>query len=294
MRILIVGVNGQLGQDLRDTALAAGHEVQGVDLPQVDITDPTSIAGALRRAAPQVVFNPAAMTAVDDCESKAQLAMRVNRDGAANVAAAAAAQGALMVHFSTDYVFDGTSARPYVETDPASPRTVYGRSKWEGEEAVRRVCPRHQVLRIAWLYGFHGVNFVKAILRNARRCAAAGKPLRVVDDQRGTPTWTVSVCRQALALADSGQTGTFHATCEGECSWYDFARRIVSAAGIGATVQPCTTAEFARPAPRPAYSVLENARLKALGLNTMPSWEEAFARFYALHGPALAASEETK
>jgi len=271
------------------TAMAAadGHAVTGVDLPECDITDEAAAARTVREAGPDLVINCAAYTAVDDCEKNAELAFRVNRDGAGYAAAAAHRSGAAFVHFSTDYVFDGASGRPYAETDRPNPLTVYGKSKLAGELAAAAACPRHQILRTAWLYGREGANFVKAILRNAARCAREGKPLRVVNDQHGTPTWSVDLCRQALALAGLEQWDVFHATSEGACTWFDFAVRIVAAAGIRVEVQPCTTREFPRPAPRPAHSVLENARLKTLGRNVMPPWDLAFDRFFAQHGAAL-------
>jgi dTDP-4-dehydrorhamnose reductase len=289
MRILVLGARGQLGRDMTATAASAGHAVSGVDLPECDITDAGVVERAARAFGPELVINCAAYTAVDDCERNEDLAFRVNRDGAANAAAAAERVGAAFVHFSTDYVFDGESGRPYLETDRPNPLTVYGRSKLAGEEAVAAACARHRVLRPAWLYGREGANFVKTIIRNAVRCGREGKPLRVVNDQRGTPTWSVDLCRQTLALAGVEQFGVFHATSEGACTWFDFAARIVAAAGVKVEVQPCATNQFPRPARRPANSVLENARLKALGLNVMPPWEGSFDRFFGLHGAALMA-----
>jgi dTDP-4-dehydrorhamnose reductase len=287
MRILILGSNGQLGTDLCLTARAAGHDVTGMDLPQVDITNRASVDSAVATCRPDVILNPAAYTAVDDCETHEELATRVNRDGAAVVAAASQACGATLVHYSTDYVFAGDGARPYVESDAPGPVTAYGRSKLAGERAVSAACERHQILRIAWLYGAHGSNFVKTILKAAVRGARERTPLRVVADQRGTPTWTMDVCMQTLALIGTAHYGVFHSTSEGDCSWFDFASRIVTAAGLDVHVEPCTTDAYPRPARRPAYSVLENARLKSLGLSRMPPWDQSFDRFFAQHGAAL-------
>ncbi len=282
MRILVLGARGQLGTDLCEEARRAGHDVIGADLPELDITDAAAVADAVGRARPQVVMNPAAYTAVDTCETDEARAYAVNCTGAHNAAAAAQQLGALMVHFSTDYVFAGDSPAPYTESDLPAPATAYGRTKHAGELAVAAACERHQILRIAWLYGAHGANFVKAILGAAQRSSIEGTPLRVVNDQRGTPTWTVDVSRQALALACQQQVGVFHCTAEGACTWFDFAARIVRSARLGVEVLPCSTRESPRPAPRPANSVLENARLKALGLNLMPAWEHSWDRFFAL------------
>jgi len=195
------------------------------------------------------------------------------------LASAAEGCGAAFVHFSTDYVFDGRKKSPYVESDPANPASVYGRSKLEGELLVQKNSKRSYIFRIAWLYGTHGNNFVKTIRSLAQKNAAANNPLRVVNDQFGSPTYTADVCRQTFGMIETPHFGLYHSTSEGQCTWFDFACEIVRASGIPAQVQPCTTAEFPRPAPRPANSVLENSALKKLGLNLMTHWKEAFADF---------------
>ena len=279
MKLLIVGHNGMLGADMVLLARGAGHEVEGVDYPQIDITKLESIRAHIGRVKPAAVINCAAYTAVDACETDADAAFAVNATGAGLLARCAQERGAALVHYGTDYVFDGRGSRPYVETDPTGPASVYGKTKLEGEALVQKNCPRAAVLRIAWLYGLRGNNFVKTIRSVARKNAAAGKPLRVVNDQFGTPTYTVDVCRQTLRLLEAGAFGLFHSTSEGACTWFDFASAIVTAAGIPVRTEPCTTAEFPRPAPRPMYSVLENANLKRLGINVMPEWEEGFGEF---------------
>jgi dTDP-4-dehydrorhamnose reductase len=210
------------------------------------------------------IINCAAYTAVDACETDRDRAFAVNADGAGLLACSARAHDCSFVHFSTDYVFDGTKTGPYIESDPANPVSVYGKSKLEGELLVRNNCKQSFIFRIAWLYGTGGSNFVKTIRNVARKNAAA---------------YTADVCRQTLRMIETPHFGLYHSTSEGECSWFDFASEIVRCAGIPAQVQPCTTAEFPRPAPRPANSVLENGGLKRLGLNFMPHWKEAFAAF---------------
>ena len=184
------------------------------------------------------------------------------------------------MHISTDYVFDGAASSPYVEDSQTAPQTVYGKSKLRGEEIITDLYgDNSMIFRIAWLYGANGNNFVKTIRQAALSCQQENKPLRVVDDQIGTPTWTVSVCRQILAMIDKKERGIFHATCEGSCSWFEFAKEIVSSYNINVNVEPCTTEEFPRIAPRPRYSVMENARLKAIDANIMPEWRAAFKEF---------------
>ncbi|MBN2188928.1 MAG: dTDP-4-dehydrorhamnose reductase [Chitinispirillaceae bacterium] len=279
MKLLVVGHNGMLGQEMVRAARRAGHEVSGADFPDIDITRQESIQSCFAAERPRAVVNCAAYTAVDACETDRERAFAVNARGAGLVAAAAEGCGAAFVHFSTDYVFDGRKSSPYVESDPVNPASVYGRSKLEGELLARKNCGRSFILRIAWLYGIDGGNFVRTIRTLAEKNAAAGRPLRVVNDQTGSPTYTADVCRQTLRMLETRYFGLYHCTSEGQCSWYDFALEIVGASGIPVNVEPCTTAEYPRPAPRPAYSVLENSALKKLGLNFMPHWKEAFAAF---------------
>jgi dTDP-4-dehydrorhamnose reductase len=277
---LVIGSNGQLGTDMLRVLREHGLSVEGLDVPTVDITQPESIAEAVRLRRPAAVINCAAFTDVDACESNRDNAFAVNATGAGNCAAAATAAGAAIIHISTDYVFDGAKKGPYLESDAPNPQSVYGASKLEGERLVAEAAPAaHRILRIAWLYGVHGKNFVKTIRRIAADRAARGEEQKVVDDQTGTPTYTVEVCRQVAALMSSDASGVFHCTAEGACTWFDFARLITAKAGIPVKVVPCTTEEFPRPARRPANSVLENARLKGLGLNVMKQWEEGFEEF---------------
>ncbi|HON10229.1 MAG TPA: dTDP-4-dehydrorhamnose reductase [Chitinispirillaceae bacterium] len=277
--VLVIGSGGQLGSEMIKFLRKAAYSVAGVDYPQIDITNRKSVREFVNQIKPWCIINCAAFTAVDDCESHPDTAFAVNARGPENLAISAEENGALLVHISTDYVFDGKKSVPYIESDITNPMTVYGKSKLEGERLVAENCSRHQIFRIAWLYGLNGNNFVKAIRNAAIKKKTSGEPLKVVNDQTGTPTSAIEVCRQVLNCLESGQYGIFHSTCEGSCTWYDFAREVLASSGIDVELLPCTTEEFPRPAPRPRFSVLENARLKSLGLNTMPDWKKAFANF---------------
>jgi dTDP-4-dehydrorhamnose reductase len=274
MKLFIIGSNGQLGRDMMLTAAAHRHTVEGMDFPAIDITDQRSVRDAVMRVAPDAIINCAAHTAVDACETEADKAYAINAAGVAHIALAAKQAGAKFVHISTDYVFDGTKKGPYVETDAPNPGSVYGKTKLAGELELKKAYDRHFIVRIAWLFGTRGNNFLKTIRSLAEKHASSGAPLKVVNDQVGTPTYTMHVCKQILSLIGTDHYGLFHGTNEGWCSWYDFAKAIVRAYGLPVEVVPCTTEEFPRPAPRPANSVLENERLKKLGLNIMPQWEK--------------------
>jgi dTDP-4-dehydrorhamnose reductase len=267
-------------------AAGQGWEVVATDAPDLDITDPQAVWGGLSRQRPEVVINAAAATRVDDLESDPDGALRVNALGPRNLAVACRRLGVKLIHLSTDYVFDGTKPGPYVEWDQTEPLSVYGRSKLLGEEWVRQQCPDHFIVRTAWLYGLPGPNFVTAILARGRALAPDGE-LKVVADQRGTPTSALALAPQLLALAATEAFGTYHATCQGATTWFEFARLILKTAGIPVQVSPCTTTEFPRPAPRPANSVLENRLLKVAGLDRMPAWQDAYQEFWEVYGDKL-------
>jgi dTDP-4-dehydrorhamnose reductase len=285
-KLVITGAAGQLGRALVECGGRQGWEVAATDVPELDITDPQAVWGELSRQRPEVVINAAAATRVDDLESNPDEALRVNALGPRNLAVACRRLGLKLIHLSTDYVFDGAKAGPYVEWDATGPLSVYGRSKLLGEEWVRQQCPDHFIVRTAWLYGVPGPNFITAILARARNLATGGE-LKVVHDQRGTPTSTLALAPQLLALAATEAFGTYHATCQGETTWYEFAGLILSAAGITVRVTPCTTEEFPRPAPRPANSVLENRLLQLAGLDRMPDWQAAYRQFWEVNKDRL-------
>ncbi|HNX35192.1 MAG TPA: dTDP-4-dehydrorhamnose reductase [Kiritimatiellia bacterium] len=274
MKLLLTGGKGMLGRTLQRHL--RHHELFVVDLPEVDITDGRGVEQAVNAFRPEVVIHAAAMTQVDACESDADKAYRINALGSAYVARAAARCGARLIALSTDYVFDGCLSRPYHEYDAPAPRTVYGASKLAGEEAVRRHCPDHTILRIAWLYGEEGPSFLHTLMKLG---AQAGEPLKVVDDQRGNPTSTDAAAELIARLLETPVPGVVHGSCEGEATWFEFAQAIFKRAGLSRGLMPCTTAEFPRPAPRPANSRLEKRVLRLAGLPPMPHWEEALEKF---------------
>lgn len=286
MKVLLTGGKGMLGRTLVQE-LGGDFEVVPTDLPEADITDEKSIEAAVAKHAPDAVIHCAAMTAVDRCESERELAFRLNETGTANVATVCRRHGIRLIAISTDYVFDGDADRPYRESDvPTGGRTVYGQSKFAGEEAVRRLCPDHVIARISWLYGAGGPSFVHSMIA----LADGSRPvLKVVADQRGNPTSTIAVARALREVLKRPELrGTFHLTCEGEATWSEFAEEIFRLAGVEQKVQPCTTAEFPRPAPRPKNSRLEKTALRISGLPSMPDWKDALAEFMEAEFPRKA------
>ncbi len=253
-----------------------GHEFFVADLPEIDITNGTQTDEMVAAFKPDVIIHTAAMTQVDLCESEPDKAFRVNVLGSANVARSAARWGARIIAISTDYVFDGLLNRPYHEFDVPAPRTIYGASKRAGEEAVIHHCPDHTIVRIAWLYGENGPSFFHTMMRLGGQ---AGGPLRVVADQVGNPTSTDAVAVLLGRLLQTPVPGIVHGSCEGEASWFDFAQAIFNGLGIKRELQPCTTAEFPRPAPRPLNSRLEKRMLRLAGFPEMPHWQEALEEF---------------
>ena len=252
------------------------HDLFIADLPEIDITDGRCVEQAVAAFRPDAVIHCAAMTHVDACETETDKAYRINTLGSAYVARAAERCHARLIAVSTDYVFDGSLERPYHEFDSPSPRTVYGASKLAGEEAVRRHCPDHTIVRIAWLYGEQGPSFLHTMLKLGTQ---AGAPLKVVDDQLGNPTSTDAVAGLIERLLDTPIPGVVHGSCEGEASWFGFARAIFGKSHLNREIIPCATSEFPRPAPRPANSRLEKRMLRLAGLPTMPHWEEALEKF---------------
>jgi dTDP-4-dehydrorhamnose reductase len=286
MKVLITGAAGQLGRALVQELAHRDWEVVATDLAEMDITDQDAVWASLSAQRPGLVINAAAATRVDDLEAAPDLAFAVNALGPRNLAAACRRLGSKLVHVSTDYVFDGAKPGPYVEWDETRPQSVYGLSKLLGERCVREQCPDHFIVRTAWLYGLPGPNFVNAILARGRSLSL-GEDFKVVHDQRGSPTSALALAPQLLALAATEAFGTYHATCQGEATWYEFARLILARAGLEVPVRPCETWEFPRPAPRPANSVLENRMLRLEGLDLMPAWQDAFHHFWDLCGDQL-------
>jgi dTDP-4-dehydrorhamnose reductase len=284
-RWLIAGAGGMLGQDLAAALRADGEDVAGLTRRDLDVTDERAVRAALRGGAPDVVVNCAAWTAVDDAEAHEDEALCVNGHGAEHLAAACAADRVPLVHLSTDYVFRGDARRPYSETDATGPRTAYGRTKLAGEQAVLRLLPdTGYVVRTAWLYGAHGPNFVRTMIRLERERPCVD----VVADQRGQPTWTADVAGQVIALARGrAAAGVYHATSSGEATWFDLAREVFQLLGTDPRrVRATTTSAFPRPAPRPAYSVLGHDSWAGAGIEPIGDWRLALRRAF----PALVAA----
>lgn len=284
-RILIIGGNGQLSRALNESLTAAGHHVVKIGRPEVDLRDAASVSKAVRATNPAFVVNAAAYTAVDRAEEEPEAAFETNATGAQAAAAAAADIGAPIIHFSTDYVFDGAKGASYLETDATGPLGVYGQSKLMGERLVAEVNPKHVILRTAWVFSPFGSNFVKTMLRlNQER-----REISVVDDQYGSPTYagdlagTVCqiICRLRISPPSVGSFGTFHATNSGETSWYGFARAIIDGAaqrgGPHAVIHPIPTSAYPTKAHRPPYSVLATDKLwDCYGLRLRP-WQDGLA-----------------
>jgi dTDP-4-dehydrorhamnose reductase len=288
--VAVTGAGGMLGRAVVPALAAAGHEAIALRREHADVTRMAELRRAFAAARPDWVLHLAAFTRVDDCESDPDRAHLVNGLGARHVAQAAAEAGAAVLALSTDYVFSGAATRPYREHDATGPLSVYGASKLAGEQGVRDVNPRHVVVRTAWLYGQGGANFVDTILARAR----AGEPLRVVDDQRGAPTCASDLAPALVRLAEAGRYGTYHVTSAGECSWHELAVHALRRAGLAAPVARIDSATLARPARRPAYSVLSNRLFEHVTGHRMPHWQEAVDRYLGLGAMAPWAPEEAR
>ncbi|MCL6635157.1 MAG: dTDP-4-dehydrorhamnose reductase [Peptococcaceae bacterium] len=275
MRVLVTGAAGMLGRQVVLEYAGRGAEVCGLSRRELDITDCRQVFAAVEKIKPDVVVNCAAYTNVDGAEEEKEKAFLINGLGPRHLAAACRRHGAVLVHVSTDYIFNGRAGRPYQIYDPPAPVNTYGASKLFGEAAVRETGGRFFVVRTSWLFGPGGKNFVDTILS----LAGQRGELKVVDDQRGCPTCTADLAAALADLVDSEVYGTYHVTNSGETTWYEFAKEIVSAAGLKARVNPCKTADFPRPAPRPAYSVLDPFPLRQMLGRALPTWEDAVERY---------------
>jgi dTDP-4-dehydrorhamnose reductase len=274
MRLLVAGAGGMLGRDVVVAAFARGHDCVGVSHRQLDVTDERAVDAAVAHAAPEVIVNCAAWTDVDGAESNEPAALAVNGAGAGNLARAAAAAGAQLVQVSTDYVFDGTAQRPYVESDPTGPLSAYGRTKLAGEAAVLAASGEHAVVRTAWLFGGGGKNFVASMLA---RAAAGREEVAVVTDEVGCPTFTGHLAPRLVELAERRAAGLFHLAAAGQCSRHEFAQAIFAATAVEVRVTPTTQSAYARPAQRPRWSVLGSER----DVEPLPCWEQGLAAYLA-------------
>lgn len=288
MRIALIGADGQLGSDLLKAL--SGQEVTALYYPEFDVTRPDEARARLAAAVPEVVINTAAFHRVDECEDRPDLAFAVNAIAVRDLARVCRDLGAALVHFSTDYVFDGRKGRPYLEDDAPNPLMLYGVSKLAGEFLVRNGLERHFLVRTCGLYGEAGClekggHFVDMILRREAR----GLPLRVVNDQRVTPTSTVELARAVTELIRTKAYGLYHLTNEGECSWFEFARAVFELIGKSPRIEAVDSSAYGSKARRPAYSVLENGRAKAMGLTPFSPWKDALRDYLRRKGYAVKA-----
>ena len=280
MRILLLGAGGQLARDLARSL--AHHTLFPRSHGELDICHRDSVESTCREVEPECIINTAAYHRVDDCEDRPDLAFAVNAAAVCTLAHAAQRYHASLLHFSTDFVFDGAKRAPYTEADRPHPLSVYGCSKWAGERVIEAYCEKHWIVRTCGLYGAGGSNskggnFLRSILHAAQH----GKPLRVVTDQIVTPTYTADLAAKVSELIDYQVYGVYHMTNAGECSWFDFAKEILRQSGLDAEIAPVTAREYAAKARRPAYSVLDNARMRALGIKEFRPWQHALADFIA-------------
>ena len=276
MNILVTGANGQLGREMQRLSAVSPNNYTFTDVAELDVTDAGAVRQAVAQTRAEVIVNCAAYTNVERAEEDEEAADRLNRGAAENLARAAEANGATLIHVSTDYVFDGTGHRPYTEAMATSPLGAYGRTKLAGEEAVKASGCRYLILRTAWLYSEYGNNFLKTMLR----LTSERETLRVVFDQVGTPTYAGDLALAIFSLIEAGRyagnEGVYHFTDEGVCSWYDFAVEIAAAAGHDTCrIIPCHTSEYPTKATRPAYSVLDKTRFKETFQMDIPHWREA-------------------
>ena len=280
---LIIGSTGQLGYAMQRALTARGQDYLAYDYPDIDITKRESMVRLIDETKPEIVINCAAYTNVDQAETSADMVYAINALGPKLLAQICHDRDIELVHVSTDYVFSGVpivesgAPRPYVETDPCDPQTVYGRTKHDGERFVWDNHDKCYMMRTAWLYG-EGNNFVRTMLKLAQN----NQTLTVVNDQIGSPTSSKDLAEAICTLVDTGAYGLYHATCEGQCSWYDFAKKIFDISGMDVDVLPVTSEQFVRPAKRPKWSVLENERLKMAKMNVFRHWEEALKDYLSL------------
>jgi dTDP-4-dehydrorhamnose reductase len=272
VRVLVTGAGGMLGRDVIEAFSARGHEPIPLDRSDLDVTDGPQVDATVARLEPDVIVNCAAYTDVDGAEAHEREAMAVNDTGAGLLAVAAGTVGAKILYPSTDYVFDGHKGRPYYESDMPHPLSAYGRTKLAGETSVAVANSRHFVIRTSWLFGVAGKNFVETMLRLGEE----QPEVLVVSDQVGSPTYTPHLARAMALLAESEEYGVHHVTASGSCSWFEFAQEIFDQAGLGTRVMAARTSMLDRPAPRPAYSVLESERRRPV---VLPHWREALAEY---------------
>ena len=279
-KIMITGNKGQLGSDC-EKLLGTDYEILAMDLDELDITNLSDVERVVKDFSPHMILNCAAYTMVDNCETEKELAWKVNVTGPKNLALGAEMCGGWLIHISTDYVFDGRKRipLPYVEEDEPNPLNYYGITKMEGEKAIRHTTHQHMIIRTAWLYGVKGNNFLKTMLKLALKNPE--NEIKVVNDQYGPPTWSYRLAIQISKLIEVNGRGTFHATSEGYCTWYELAIYFLEKMDVPHRVLPCLSVEYPTPAARPKNSILENRRLKEKGINIMADWRDDVDHFVA-------------
>ena len=275
MRILVTGVNGQLGHDVMNELTKRGHESIGVDVAEMDITKPEVVKAVITKAKVEAVIHCAAYTAVDAAETNQELCYKINVDGTQNIAKVCQDLDIKMTYISTDYVFDGQGTRPWEPEDLCNPINVYGASKYEGEKKVIENVDKYFIVRIAWVFGVNGNNFVKTMLR----LAGERDELTVVNDQYGSPTYTYDLAILLVDMIETDKYGIYHATNEGICTWYDFAVEIFKQAGLEVKVTPVDSSGFKVAAKRPSNSRMNKDKLEANGFHKLPTWQEALERY---------------
>lgn len=275
MKILVTGVKGQLGYDVVNELEKRGIGAVGVDIDEMDITDADSVNRVIRQESPDAVIHCAAYTAVDAAQENEAVCRRVNADGTRNIARVCKALDIKMIYISTDYVFGGQGERPWEPEDERDPQSVYGQTKYEGELAVQELLDKYFIVRIAWVFGVNGKNFVKTMLKLSEQ----HDTITVVNDQFGSPTYTYDLARLLVDMVQTEKYGIYHATNEGICSWYDFACAIFEEAGIPVTVKPVSTAEYGAKASRPANSRMSKEKLTENGFERLPAWQDALKRY---------------
>ncbi|MBE5977385.1 dTDP-4-dehydrorhamnose reductase [Lacrimispora xylanisolvens] len=275
MKVLVTGVKGQLGYDVVNELKKRGHEAVGVDIEEMDITDEESVNRVIREAAPDAVIHCAAYTAVDAAEDNVDLCRAVNARGTGNIARVCKALDIRMMYISTDYVFNGQGTRPWEPDDQREPLNIYGQTKYEGELEVEENLKKYFIVRIAWVFGVNGKNFIKTMLNLGK----TRDKLSVVADQIGSPTYTFDLARLLVDMIETEKYGRYHATNEGLCSWYDFACEIFKQAGMNVSVEPVTSDQFPVKAKRPMNSRISKDKLIENGFQPLPSWQDALRRY---------------
>lgn len=276
MKVLVTGVKGQLGYDVVRELQKRGHEAVGVDIDEMDITDAAAVERVITQTKPEAVIHCSAYTAVDRAEDDTEICRRVNVDGTENIAKICKKIDCKMLYLSTDYIFSGDGKRPWEPDDEASPLNAYGQSKYDGELALKKYVEKYFIVRISWVFGINGNNFIKTMLRLGRENGA----VKVVDDQIGSPTYTYDLARLLVDMIESDRYGAYHATNEGICSWYEFAKEIFRAAGMNdVVVTPVKSGEFPVKAKRPKNSRMSKEKLVANGFSLLPAWQDAVARY---------------